>query len=220
MATAKETRASVIKEMRSLKGTLAYRNDWVGPSLAQTKARKAGDCSDLTHAVFGQYGYKLGGMSRDQAKDGTSVAKWSGKRGGGVTAFNKIYKKVRQADIIVMDLTGGGYPTHVETITADKSGNSIGHGWGTGPKEQNLGVSWLLPKAYSWEVRRIIPDDKKTTTTKKKSTVTQAQKINYIYGRFKKVEAINKRLKRIDNLDARQKRMEKTLNQIAKKVGA
>lgn len=163
MATAVQTRANVIAKMRGMKGKYAYKNNWVRPSLAQMKARKAGDCSDLTHAVFGFYGYKLGGMSNDQSKNGTKVASWKGKRGGGVKAYNKIYKQVKQADIIVMDLVGAGRYTHVETITANKSGNSIGHGWGVGPKEQNLGVSWLLPAAYSWEIRRIIPDDKKAT---------------------------------------------------------
>ena len=99
--SAAQQRGSAVDLGRSILGQLAYRNDWVGPSWAQMLARKAGDCSDFTHAVFGKLGYNLGNMSRDQAKDGAHVAgrtatKSNGGRdskgrlvkGSGVTAFN------------------------------------------------------------------------------------------------------------------------------------
>ena len=160
--TATQKRDQAVNTGRSILGRIAYRNDWVGPSWATLLKRMAGDCSDFTHAVFGELGYKLGGMSRDQAHDGKRVARWSGRRGGGVAAFNKIYTKVKKADLIAMDLTGAGYATHVAMFTASKSGNIIDHGYGYGPKLFNLGAAHLLPSAYSWEIRRIIPDDKKS----------------------------------------------------------
>lgn len=147
----------IIKNMRSYRGKFRYSNAWVKPRLKTLIRRGSGDCSDFTYAFFGAEGYKLGAMANDQAKNGTEVASWRGRRGRGVTAYNKIYKRVRQGDIICMDLVGRGRYTHVETIVADRSGNSIGHGSGWGPKEQNLGVSWLLPSAYGFTIRRIVP---------------------------------------------------------------
>lgn len=151
-------RANVINTMRSLKGKLSYSNKYTKPTYKTLVARGSGDCSDLTHACFERYGYTLGAYANDQAKDGKEVYTWSGKSGHAVAAFNKIFSKVRQADIICMDLVGNGRYTHVETIVADKSGNSIGHGSGIGPKEQNLGLRWLLGSATKFTIRRIIPD--------------------------------------------------------------
>lgn len=152
----------IIKNMRSYRGKFRYSNAWVRPSLKTLIRRGSGDCSDFTYAFFGAEGYKLGAMANDQARNGTEVASWRGRRGGGVAAFNKIYKQVKEADIICLDLVGNGRYTHVETIVADRSGNSIGHGSGWGPKEQNLGVSWLLPSAYAFTIRRIVPENAKS----------------------------------------------------------
>lgn len=149
----------IIKNMRSYRGKFRYSNAWVKPALKTLIRRGSGDCSDFTYAFFGAEGYKLGAMANDQARNGTEVASWRGRRGIGVAAYNKIYKRVRQGDIICMDLVGRGLYTHVETIVADRSGNSIGHGSGMGPKEQNLGVSWLLPSAYAFTIRRIVPEN-------------------------------------------------------------
>ena len=163
--------SKIITRMRSIKGTITYSNAYVKQKLATYLSRKKGDCSDFTWAFFNDYGYDIGAMANDQAKAGTKVASWTGKKGGGVAAFNKIYKNVKQADIICMDLVGNGRYTHVEVITADKSGNSIGHGSGKGPKEQNLGVSWLLPSAYGFMIRRIMPEVATTTSTYKGSSL-------------------------------------------------
>lgn len=154
---ANATTKSIIANMRKYRGKFRYSNAWVKPTLKTLIRRGAGDCSDFTYAFFGDADYKLGAMANDQARNGTKVASWRGRRGGGVAAFNKIYKQVKQADIICLDLVGNGRYTHVETIVADRSGNSIGHGSGMGPKEQNLGVSWLLPSAYAFTIRRIVP---------------------------------------------------------------
>ena len=154
---ANATTKSIIANMRKYRGKFHYSNRWVKPSLKTLLARMSGDCSDFTYAFFGDEGYKLGAMANDQARNGTKVASWRGRRGDGVAEFNKIYKQVKQADIICLDLVGNGRYTHVETIVADRSGNSIGHGSGMGPKEQNLGVSWLLPSAYGFMIRRIVP---------------------------------------------------------------
>ena len=196
--TATQQRDKAVNLGRSILHTLAYRNDWVGPSWATLLKRKAGDCSDFTHAVFGKLGYKLGGMSRDQAKNGTHVAGWKATkkngglnskghlvRGSGTKAFNKIYKKVKKADLIAMDLTGAGYPTHVAYFTASKSGNIIDHGFGYGPKQFNLGAAHLLPKAYSWEIRRIIPDKKKSSKPKTKVIVASGLSVKGVQKQLK-----------------------------------
>ena len=158
-ATADETRAAVIATARSLKSQLKYSNAWVGATLAQLKARGAGDCSDFTQAVFGVHGYKLGGMSYDQANDGTEIASWRGPRGGANAAFNNIRDKLKPGDLVAMaiDSSRPGVISHVEIWIGD--GISIGHGGpGYGPTEHAI-TDWnLLQSATYWTVRRIIPD--------------------------------------------------------------
>ena len=164
--TAEVDRPAVIATGRSLKGTLTYSNAWVGATLAQIKARKSGDCSDFTQAILGAHGYTVGAMSWQQALNGTEIASYSGPASGSIAAFNKIKAKIKTADIICMaiDPTRPGKVSHVETFT-ETIPVTIGHGSGTGPKEQDVRASWLLGKATFWTVRRIIPDDKPKTTS-------------------------------------------------------
>ena len=164
MTTANEKRAGVIATGRSLLNSAVYSNAWVGATLAQFKARKAGDCSDFTCAVFEPHGYKLPGMSWQQAGTGTEVARWSGARGGGIAAFNAIKSKLRPADIVCMSLQGSSGISHVNLningVTALDHG-----GPGSGPRVLRYDDRWLLGDATQWIVRRIIPDDKPGTAT-------------------------------------------------------
>ena len=164
MATANEKRAGVIATGRSLLNSAEYSNAWIGATYAQFKARRAGDCSDFTCAVFEPHGYSLPGMSWQQASAGTEVARWSGPRGQGIAAFNAIRDKLRPADIVCMALQGSSGISHVNLningVTALDHG-----GPGRGPRLLRYDDRWLLGDATQWIVRRIIPDDKKTTTT-------------------------------------------------------
>ena len=162
--TAEQTRQAVIATGRSLKGTLSYSNQWVGATLAQIKARKSGDCSDFTQAIFGAHGYHVGAMSYQQALNGVEVASYTGPASGSVAAFNRIKSNLKTADIICMaiDPARPGKVSHVEIFT-ETIPITLGHGSGTGPKEQDVRASWLLGKATFWTVRRIIPDDKPGT---------------------------------------------------------
>jgi NlpC/P60 family. len=157
--TADEARAAVIATARSLKSQLKYSNAWVGATVAQLKARRAGDCSDFTQAVYGAHGYAIGGMSYDQANDGAEVASWKGARGGANAAFIAIQSKLQPADLVCMaiDAARPGTISHVEIWIGD--GISIGHGGpGYGPTEHAI-TDWnLLQSATYWTVRRIIPD--------------------------------------------------------------
>lgn len=157
--TADEVRAAVIATGRSLKSQLKYSNAWVGATLAQLKARRAGDCSDFTQAVYGVYGYTLSDMSYDQAKNGAEVASWRGARGGANAAFIAIQSKLKPGDLVAMaiDSSRPGVISHVEIWIGD--GISIGHGGpGYGPTEHAI-TDWnLLQSATYWTVRRIIPD--------------------------------------------------------------
>jgi NlpC/P60 family. len=158
--TVGETRAGVIATARSLKSQLRYSNAWVGATVAQLKARGAGDCSDFTQAVYGEHGYAIGGMSYEQAKNGAEVASWRGSRGGANAAFVAIQSKLKPGDLVAMaiDSSRPGVISHVEIWIGD--GISIGHGGpGMGPTEHAI-TGWnLLQSATYWTVRRIITDD-------------------------------------------------------------
>lgn len=146
----------VVAEIRNLTGTLAYANDLVGPTLATIKRLGRADCSDVTHAVFGAYGYPIGNMSYEQAVNGVEVA-----FGNTVSQFLAIVPLLRQADIVCMAIDGArrGVISHVETIVADASAQSIGHGGpGHGPIEGSI-TRWNLLGSSTltrWTVRRII----------------------------------------------------------------
>ena len=162
--TAEQTRQAVIATGRSLLNSAVYSNAWVGATLAQFKARRAGDCSDFTCAVFQPHGYKLPGMSWQQASSGTEVARWSGPRGGGIAAFNAIKAKLRPADIVCMALQGSTGISHVN-LNVDGT-TALDHGGpGRGPRVLRYDDRWLLGDATQWIVRRIIPDDKPGTAT-------------------------------------------------------
>jgi hypothetical protein len=158
--TADEVRAAVIATARSLKSQLKYSNAWVGATVAQLKARGAGDCSDFTQACFGAHGYTLSGMSYEQAKNGVEVASWRGSRGGANAAFIAIQPKLKPGDLVCMaiDSSRPGVISHVEIWIGD--GLSIGHGGpGYGPTEHAI-TDWnLLQSATYWTARRIITDD-------------------------------------------------------------
>ena len=163
MATANEKRAGVIATGRSLINSAVYSNAWIGATYALFKARRAGDCSDFTCAVFEPHGYKLPGMSWQQASAGTEVARWSGARGGGIAAFNAIKGKLRPADIVCMALQGSSGISHVN-LNVDGT-TALDHGGpGSGPRVLRYDDRWLLGDATQWIVRRIIPDDKTATT--------------------------------------------------------
>lgn len=155
--TADETRTAVIATARSLDSQLKYSNAWVGATLAQLKARGAGDCSDFTQACFGEHGYTLSGMSYDQASDGVEIASWKGAKGGANSAFIAIQPRLKPADLICMaiDSSRPGTISHVEIWIGD--GISIGHGGpGYGPTEHAI-TDWnLLQSATYWTVRRIV----------------------------------------------------------------
>ena len=164
MTTANEKRAGVIATGRSLLNSAAYSNAWIGATYAQFKARRAGDCSDFTCAVFQPHGYKLPGMSWQQASAGALVASWSGPRGHGIAAFNEIRDKLRPADIVCMALQGSSGISHVN-LNVDGV-TALDHGGpGRGPRLLRYDDRWLLGDATQWIVRRIIPDDKTGTTT-------------------------------------------------------
>jgi NlpC/P60 family. len=158
--TVGETRAGVIATARSLKSQLKYSNNWVGATVAQLKARGAGDCSDFTQAVYGEHGYVIGGMSYDQATNGVEVASWRGARGGANAAFIAAQPKLKPADLIAMaiDSSRPGVISHVEIYIGN--GLSIGHGGpGYGPTEHAITDYTLLQSATYWTARRIITDD-------------------------------------------------------------
>ena len=162
--TADEKRAGVIATGRSLINSAVYSNAWIGATYALFKARRAGDCSDFTCAVFEPHGYILPGMSWQQASAGTEVARWSGSRGGGIAAFNAIKSKLRPADIVCMSLQGSTGISHVN-LNVDGT-TALDHGGpGRGPRLLRYDDRWLLGDATQWIVRRIIPDDKTTTTS-------------------------------------------------------
>ena len=162
--TAEQTRQAVIATGRSLLNSAVYSNAWIGATYALFKARRAGDCSDFTAAVFEPHGYSLPGMSWQQASAGTEVARWSGARGGGIAAFNAIKSKLRPADIVCMSLQGSTGISHVN-LNVDGT-TALDHGGpGSGPRLLRYDDRWLLGDATQWIVRRIIPDDKPGTTT-------------------------------------------------------
>ena len=187
--TAEADRQAVIATGRSLINTAVYSNAWIGATLAQFKERRAGDCSDFTCAVFQPHGYKLPGMSWQQASSGTEVARWSGPRGGGIAAFNAIKSKLRPADIVCMSLQGSSGISHVnlniDGVTALDHG-----GPGSGPRVLRYDDRWLLGDATQWIVRRIIPDDKPNTTT---STTTALTNIEEVVAEMKATHVIFER---------------------------
>ena len=162
--TAEADRQAVIATGRSLINSAIYSNAYVGATYSQFKSRRAGDCSDFTAAVFEPHGYKLPGMSWQQASAGELVASWSGPRGHGIAAFNAIKSKLRPADIVCMSLQGSSGISHVnlniDGVTALDHG-----GPGSGPRVLRYDDRWLLGDATQWIVRRIIPDAKTGTTT-------------------------------------------------------
>ena len=186
--TADADRKGVVATIRSLRWVL-YSNAFVGATVAQIKARGKADCSDVSQAGFGAHGYVIGPMSYQQALDGVEVASYRGPASGSVAAFNKIKDRIKTADIICMaiDPARPGKVSHVETFT-ETIPVTIGHGSGTGPKEQDVRASWLLGKATFWTVRRIIPDDKTTTTTE--STTTTLTNIEEVVAAMKATQII------------------------------
>ena len=174
--TAEADRQAVIATGRSLINTAVYSNAWSGATLAQFKARRAGDCSDFTCAVFQPHGYKLPGMSWQQVGAGTEVARWSGARGGGIAAFNAIKSKLRPADIVCMSLQGSSGISHVN-LNIDGT-TALDHGGpGSGPRVLRYDDRWLLGDATRWVVRRIIPDDKPNTTTSTTTALTNIEEV-------------------------------------------
>jgi|GEM_PF-5302563 len=161
MTTITQQQEAVVANMRSLAGRCVYTNAYVAPTMAQMLKRLAGDCSDVTHASYEPLGYEIGGMSYDQAKAGTEIGSWTGARGHGIAAFNRLVAKLQPGDLVCMalDPTRPGVITHVEMIAAAASTTSLGHGGpGKGPTEHQVTASWLIGAATKWTVRRIIID--------------------------------------------------------------
>ena len=182
--TADTGRQAVIATGRSLLNSAVYSNAWIGATYALFKARRAGDCSDFTCAVFEPHGYKLPGMSWQQASAGTEVARWSGPRGQGIAAFNAIKSKLRPADIVCMSLQGSTGISHVN-LNVDGT-TALDHGGpGSGPRLLRYDDRWLLGDATQWIVRRIIPDDKTTT-----STTTPLDDLEEVIGEMKATHVI------------------------------
>lgn len=117
--------------------------------------------TDCSGAILADYrdtvGETLGFMSYNQATNGTEVAS-----GTTLSEFKKIQHLIKPGDIVAMALTygyrGGAAINHVELAAG--TAMSWGHGGpGPGPTYHSMTISWLIPSASFWTVRRIIQDE-------------------------------------------------------------
>ena len=158
MPTTQQLQQIVIDALLARLGRYQYGNGRQRLSLAQLDALGIADCSDIGYGAYEEIGIDIGGMSYQQAQAGTEIATWSGVRGTGIGAFNKIAHLIEPADVIAMGLDRArpGQISHVEY--GYKPGATIGHGrlGVMGPTINNPTASWLIGAADVWTVRRVI----------------------------------------------------------------
>ena len=97
----------------------------------------------------------IGARSRDQENSPLRVVV---ARGSGLAQFDA--SKCLPGDVISMALTGTGIASHVEMFSHWEGTvpRCIGHGgWpAMGPAFDTLTASWLIGKAYPWQINRFI----------------------------------------------------------------
>lgn len=165
MPTTQQLQQAVIDALLARLGHYRYGNGRSRTTLAQLDAIGIADCSDIGYGAYNAIGIDIGGMSYQQATAGTEIASWSGKRGTGIGAFNKIAHLIQPADIIAMGLDHAR-PREISHVEYGyRPGQTIGHGrlGVMGPTINNPTASWLIGDADIWTVRRIITEN----TTKK-----------------------------------------------------
>jgi hypothetical protein len=151
--------------MAARKGKFRYAN--TKPGKLDPDNTGYSDCSGTIYAAYKAVANTvIGTMSYEQAATGIEVAS-----GTSVAQFKTALSKMLPGDVIAMDLSYSAYTgrvNHVEMYSGTGS-MSWGHGGpGYGPTYHDLLVSWLIPSAKTWTVRRFIPvtsDETITTVT-------------------------------------------------------
>lgn len=138
-------------------GKLRYGNSQ--PGKLNPDSSGYSDCSGAVHASYRDLGINVGTMSYTQAKQGVEVASGTTTR-----QFLAAQSRFLPGDVIAMDLKYSKYTgrvNHVEMYAG--GGNSWGHGGpGLGPTFHSAVISWLIPSARFWTVRRFITSDDPT----------------------------------------------------------
>lgn len=151
--------AAVVARGKTAVGKWRYAN--YKPQKLDPEKYGFSDCSGFLYWCYKGIGIELSDMSYKQAVQGTEVAS-----GTTLAGFMKIVHLIEPGDEVCMALkagwNGGADINHVEMAIEKGSVLSLGHGSGTGPQYHNLTVSWLIPDAKSWTIRRHIPADKTT----------------------------------------------------------
>lgn len=158
------TRENLVGWMAARKGRFRYAN--TKPGKLDPDSTGYSDCSGTIYAAYKAVANTvIGTMSYEQAATGQEIAS-----GTNVTQFKAALSKMLPGDVIAMDLKYSAYTgrvNHVEMYSGTGS-MSWGHGGpGYGPTYHDLLVSWLIPSAKTWTVRRFIPvtSDEITTVT-------------------------------------------------------
>lgn len=146
-------RAAVLKWMTDREGRFFYTND---PRRNNPDVTGGGDCSStIGRAYLDTLGMSIGARSRDQENSPLRVVV---ARGSGLAQFDA--SKCLPGDVISMALTGTGIASHVEMFSHWEGTvpRCIGHGgWpAMGPAFDTLTASWLIGKAYPWQINRFI----------------------------------------------------------------
>lgn len=158
-------RKAVTNQFKRYQGKLTYGNSWDGKFFPATSGFS--DCSGTGFAAYRDgAGVTVGKMSYDQATDGALIG-----QGTTVAEFGALVKagKLREADIIAMDLNYSAYTGRVNHVEYYSGSGlySYGHGGpGKGPNLHLVTDRWLLGSARKWYVRRVIADDTTNTTSK------------------------------------------------------
>lgn len=163
--TIEQQETAVIAWMSARRGKFRYSNN--RPQKLNPDASGESDCSGTIYADYTALGYQMADidMSYELAAGGRHIAS-----GNTVAQFRAIAHLLRPGDVIGMARRSGygrgSAINHVEL--SDGPGiTSWGHGGypATGPNHNNLTVSWLLPDAAWWTVRRYITTQPTETET-------------------------------------------------------
>jgi hypothetical protein len=156
------TRENLVGWMAARKGRFRYANQ--KPGKLDPDSTGYSDCSGTIYAAYkAAANTVIGTMSYEQAATGQEIAS-----GATAAEFKVALSKMLPGDVIAMDLSYSAYTgrvNHVEMYSGVGS-MSWGHGGpGYGPTYHDLLVSWLIPSAKTWTVRRFIPVTSDETTT-------------------------------------------------------
>lgn len=163
--TIEQQEAAAIAWMEARRGKFAYSNS--RPAKLDPDSSGKSDCSGVIFADYTDLGYEMADndMSYELAAGGRHIAS-----GNTLAQFRAIAHLLRPGDVIGMARRSGyGAGTainHVEMSTGPGTA-SWGHGGypSMGPNLNSLAVSYLLPDAAWWTVRRYITTKPTPTET-------------------------------------------------------